>query len=245
LKDGTTWYVWSDAVGGYIPATTAPTSLGYIVSVTAPDPTVYQVWFQVSASGVPLYVRAYNSNVGKWQAFTNNAINDVKMFAGTQADLTNIQNPLGWYIADGGTYNGVVTKDLRNSFPVGAGAAVAIGQTGGSQYLPLHTHGLTGGVAAGVTGGHGLSATENAQHSHTMANTIQTDTATNLTGGAQSRNPWCEAPGTPGDTLSTAFQGNGTPHTHPLVGTTDNQASTIDSRPPFYGLWMLWFCGPP
>src|SRR5271165_1081800 len=46
----------------------------------------------------------------------------VMMFNGAPANL-----PAGWHVCDGGTYNAVVTPDLRDSFIVGAGNAYALG----------------------------------------------------------------------------------------------------------------------
>lgn len=71
LKNGVSWYVWSDALGTYVPATIPQTSLGYIVSMTAPDPTVYQVWFQIDSGNNPVGIFSYNAGASPpaWEAY--------------------------------------------------------------------------------------------------------------------------------------------------------------------------------
>lgn len=63
LKDGTTWYVWDDVTGAYIPQILEQSSLGYIISDTAPDHNVYQFWIETSA-GSPRAVKTWFS--GAW-----------------------------------------------------------------------------------------------------------------------------------------------------------------------------------
>jgi len=71
LKDGTTWYVWNDALATYVPATIPQASLRYIISPTAPDPAVYDLWFQTNAStGTPISINHFNA--GQWVAFGAN-----------------------------------------------------------------------------------------------------------------------------------------------------------------------------
>lgn len=64
LKDGTTWYVWDDVTGSYIPQILEQASLGYIVGSTEPDHTVYQFWIQTSVGGQPQALKTYYS--GAW-----------------------------------------------------------------------------------------------------------------------------------------------------------------------------------
>jgi len=100
----------------------------------------------------------------------------VMMFNGAPANL-----PAGWHVCDGGTYNAVVTPDLRDSFIVGAGNAYALGgpfdiaittsavsagtpainsPTIATANLPAHAHQLTYLAGAALLGpsGFGYSA---------------------------------------------------------------------------------------
>jgi hypothetical protein len=53
LKDGTTWYIWSDATGSYVPVSADFLTLRYVASpLTAiPDPAKYTLWIQLDAAG--------------------------------------------------------------------------------------------------------------------------------------------------------------------------------------------------
>ncbi len=64
FKNGTELYVWSDSVGGYVPITIDPASLGYFIGPTAPDQTVYQFWIETTVGGSPLALKIYYS--GAW-----------------------------------------------------------------------------------------------------------------------------------------------------------------------------------
>lgn len=64
LKNGQEWYVWSDTSGNYQPQAISSASLGYIISSSAPNPTIYKVWIQTDTGGSPLAVKTYFS--GSW-----------------------------------------------------------------------------------------------------------------------------------------------------------------------------------
>ncbi len=64
MKDGTTWYVWSNSLGQYVPQTLAPESLGYWIGPDAPDPLVFSVWIQTAVGGSPLAIKTFYS--GSW-----------------------------------------------------------------------------------------------------------------------------------------------------------------------------------
>lgn len=53
LKDGNTWYIWSDATGSYVPVSAEFLTLRYVASpLTAiPDPAKYTFWIQLDAAG--------------------------------------------------------------------------------------------------------------------------------------------------------------------------------------------------
>lgn len=65
------------------------------------------------------------------------------MWSGTMASL-----PSGWNLCDGGTYNSIVTPDLRNKFIVGSGDTYNTGSTGGNT---SHDHGAATGNTALTT----------------------------------------------------------------------------------------------
>ena len=66
LKDNTTWYVWSDALGAYTPQTIAPGALGYIAQASpGPDQTVYTFWIQLDGAGKAQSIQYYSG--GSWK----------------------------------------------------------------------------------------------------------------------------------------------------------------------------------
>lgn len=65
LKDNTTWYVWSDALGSYVPQTIPQSSLGYIAQqAPGPDNTTYKFWIQLDGAGKAQSVQYYYG--GAW-----------------------------------------------------------------------------------------------------------------------------------------------------------------------------------
>ncbi|MDD3962546.1 MAG: hypothetical protein PHT77_11885 [Bacteroidales bacterium] len=76
--------------------------------------------------------------VGQWEEYKTTLLNEIKMFAGLEADI-----PVGWQLCDGS--NG--TPDLRNRFIVGVGDSYTFGDIGGENShiltvdeLAPHTH---------------------------------------------------------------------------------------------------------
>ncbi len=65
LKNDQTWYVWSDALATYIPEIIEPASLGYTFSQSAPDPTVFKVWYKLDGSNNPIGIFIYAN--ATWQ----------------------------------------------------------------------------------------------------------------------------------------------------------------------------------
>jgi hypothetical protein len=65
LKNDQTWYVWSDTLATYIPQVVEPQSLGYIFSQSAPDPTIYKVWYKLDGSNDPIGIFIYAN--GAWK----------------------------------------------------------------------------------------------------------------------------------------------------------------------------------
>lgn len=59
LKNGNEWWVWSNSDGAYVPIEIVQASLGYIISSSAPDPTIYQFWIETAPGGSPLSIKIY------------------------------------------------------------------------------------------------------------------------------------------------------------------------------------------
>lgn len=65
LKDNTTWYVWSDSAGAYVPQTISSGSLGYIAQqAPGPDHTTYTFWIQLDSVGKAQSIQYYSA--GAW-----------------------------------------------------------------------------------------------------------------------------------------------------------------------------------
>lgn len=65
LKNGTTWYVWDNSTGQYIPEIVEFRSLRYVLSATAPDQAIYTVWIKLDGTGKALGVYTYSG--GAWK----------------------------------------------------------------------------------------------------------------------------------------------------------------------------------
>lgn len=88
LKNGQTWYVWSDALGTYVPEIISQASLGYIISSSAPDPTIYQFWIQISPLGAPLSINTWNPSATPpaWQPIGYSQAQINAFFSGVGGD---------------------------------------------------------------------------------------------------------------------------------------------------------------
>lgn len=91
-----------------------------------------------------------------WNEIIGNLL-PIKTVLGWNGTDSNV--PDGWHIADGGTYSGVQTPEMRGRIPLGAGDLYAVGATGGST-----TINNAGGTA--TIGDHILTISEMAVHYH-------------------------------------------------------------------------------
>ncbi len=148
--------------------------------------------------------------------------------------------PPGWYVCDGGTYNGNVTPDLRGSFIVGAGATYALGANGDiALSTGAETPPLTPSISP-IT----LSVANLATHYHPFDypagnNTVDyfgipgyalpNDYIFNGS-GLGARNSFA---GTP--------TGSGTPFT-PVAAQLPDHTHVLELGP-FYALYFVMFCG--
>jgi len=137
------------------------------------------------------------------------------MWAGTIAAV-----PAGWKLCDGN--NG--TPNLTDRFVIGAGAAYAVGVTGGKfaiTEVPAHDHDL--GTVAVTSGG---------AHTHVQqVDGVDQDRANavgNMVSGTNVGN---------GLRASTVSTQSGGAHTHPLTGKVASAGvASVDITPPYYAL---------
>lgn len=241
LKDGTTWYVWSDAVAGYVPATIPQGSLRYIVSATKPPALAgYQIWFQTDSSGRPIFTWVFNSGNNKWQAIQTSVVGDLKDFNGTASQITTLQNPLGWFLADGSVVNGHTTQDMRTYFSQGATMDSQIGVAGGQSSIAGHTHTLPS-----TTDNYTLQIADMPNHYHNFTTNYYVKTGYDAAAGSV-RVICYDNPGTPDITLvSVGGNGGGGAHQHTITGPTGTAGAIADFRPLTKTLYKLEYCGIP
>jgi len=84
-------------------------------------------------------------------------IGAIMIWSGTDANV-----PTGWHIADGGTYSGTVTPNLRDRFVIGAGDTYAVNATSG----PANWNGTISPTGTVTVGDHTLTTAELPTHTH-------------------------------------------------------------------------------
>jgi hypothetical protein len=179
--------------------------------------------------------------------------------------------PLGWHICDG--TNG--TPDLRNKFVMGAGIQAVMGEEGGSNTADIttntagsHRHLATteaGGAHdhTGNTGGHALTASEVAGHTHNFSDLygLRDDANPPVYDRNGNRLEMYTGWGSDGDADSgagifrewqTDSTGDSAPHIHPISNSgththaitsetagAHSHTYTIDSRPQWFALYYI------
>ena len=192
---------------------------------TGVNPPQWYGWNTVTGSYVPLFVIPTTWVVGmqmNWQ--------------GSILDITNILNPLGWFLSDGSTNNGFTTVDLRDKFLVGAGSTYPVAGTGGSTTLASHNHTLPA-----ATAGHTLVQGELPS---TLSNVTINQTNGGSGGGAASTLYPNVNPGSGTLSIPANITGVGSDiaHSHDLGGNTGN-ATGLAILPPYYASCVIVFCG--
>lgn len=64
VKNGNTWYYWSNGTGSYVPFLLEQESLAYFIGAAAPDQNIYQFWIETAGNGSPLALKTYYN--GAW-----------------------------------------------------------------------------------------------------------------------------------------------------------------------------------
>jgi hypothetical protein len=147
----------------------------------------------------------------------------IVMWAGSIGSI-----PSGWALCNGNSG----TPDLRDRFIVAAGAAYAVGATGGSATSSAagshtHTEASAGGHNhTGLTGDTALTTNQLPSHTHTWSGT-QTSEDNNFTAGSN----WLREGSTVQSssfTVTTTATGEGASHNH-TIGTDGSHSHTINS----------------
>ena len=180
---------------------------------------------RAQAGGLPIVCLGDPSN-----AF---AVGMILMWNGAPSNL-----PAGWFVCDGGTYNGNTTPDLRGSFVEGAGSVYALGDSGD---ITFTTSAVSAGTPAinPVT----LSSANLAAHAHTLNYAAGADLfaippsypSYYISGGTP------VGGGTSDRTATTANTGTGTAFT-PTAAAMSTHTHTVQVGP-FYALYFAMFCG--
>ena len=145
------------------------------------------------------------------------------LWKGTDNDFSNgylIQDS-DWHLADGGTYSGTYTKDMRGYFPRSALTSSGSGTGGVSTITP------TGNV---TIGNHTLSVAEMATHYHEYDDYYMNTYGTVAYGDGLA---FKQAATT---RITTGTAGSGNPHDHDTKGIS---LSTIDKNPLFKSLYFI------
>lgn len=90
LKNDQTWYVWSDTLATYIPQVVEPASLGYTFSQSAPDQTIFKVWYKLDGSNNPIGIFIYAN--GSWQDVYASQFAAAASFLAANYSTTTVMN---------------------------------------------------------------------------------------------------------------------------------------------------------
>jgi len=143
-------------------------------------------------------------------------------WSGTDSNI-----PTNWHICDGGTYEGILSPDLRNRFVPGSGNLYANNSTGG----PETWNGIITPTANITIADHILTLLELPNHDHTFTDyyTVVISRETMGTGS-----PYPANDSTYGQDSS--YVGGGGAHGHSGSSISFN---TIDPRPKYYSLYYI------
>lgn len=146
----------------------------------------------------------------------------IMIWSGTSSNV-----PDGWHIADGGTYGGLVSPDLRDRFVIGAGGDYAVGATGG----PATYNGTITPTGTVTIGDHQLTTAELPAHTHAF-----TEYYSAFYGTPYGTSPLQSAAiGSTTATIQEQTDGDGT---HGHTGSTAS-INGVDARPLYRSLYYI------
>lgn len=90
LKDGTTWYVWDNVSGSYVPQQLDPASVKIHYGQDEPAPAVYNLWVEYNGSGKSVDIKTYYS--GDWHSVFEDKF---AQYSTTSQMNTAISNAIG------------------------------------------------------------------------------------------------------------------------------------------------------
>ncbi len=169
-----------------------------------------------------------------------------------------------WHIANGQTVNGVVTLDMTDRVPIGAGNLYAVNAAGGAATVNLQHNHAEGSLAAAAENGHthgfgnySTNVVPNHHHANWFYDTppaigyfhtiYYNPGATSLTYLGDHNHLVSGDTGDAGTHSHAIASGNssaGTGHTHGLSGNTANSLSASQSiLPPYRGVYFIVYVG--
>jgi microcystin-dependent protein len=154
--------------------------------------------------------------------------------------------PAGWQLCNGA--NG--TPDLRDSFPRGAGGALALGDTGGAATASGNTGASGAHTHTGDVSGHALTVSEMPAHRHRIRGT-ETGNVSNV--GEATADAFAAVKASTGDSFRDAFgsgqqaledAGAGAAHSHALSsvsnpGSHTHTLGSIATLPPYKAVYFI------
>jgi hypothetical protein len=96
VKNGNTWYYWSNGTGSYVPFLLEQESLAYFIGAAAPDQNIYQFWIETAGNGSPLALKTYYN--GAWTDVYATVVSNYLTTAAAAATYLTIANAAATYL---------------------------------------------------------------------------------------------------------------------------------------------------
>lgn len=161
-------------------------------------------------------------------------------FQGQISDVTTTLNPLGWYLSDGGIYNGFQTISLIDQIVISAGNLYTTGATGGATTLASHTHTLPA-----TTNGYTLQAADLPVSAYALSMALASWSAESIEavyGNTGFDYPVVFTPSIAATTVGVSNAGGGGSHAHTITGPT-GAVTGLSILPPYVALLPVVYCG--